>query len=123
LEHLTSLDFSGNQLTSLPDFLCKLEHLTSLDVSDNQLTSLPEFLGNLHFVRYFSVEKNPLNQPPFEVAMHGIPALRRYYEDLKAGVVRNYEAKLILIGNGRVGKTSLSKALLGEPFDPEEPST
>ncbi|MCB0259723.1 MAG: GTP-binding protein, partial [Calditrichaeota bacterium] len=84
---------------------------------------MPEFLGNLHFVRYFSVEKNPLNQPPFEVAMHGIPALRRYYEDLKAGVVRNYEAKLILIGNGRVGKTSLSKALLGEPFDPEEPST
>ncbi|MCA0239176.1 MAG: TIR domain-containing protein [Bacteroidetes bacterium] len=33
------------------------------------------------------------------------------------------EAKLIFVGNGRVGKTSLSKVLAGEAFDPAENST
>jgi internalin A len=34
------------------------------------------------------------------------------------------EAKLIVVGNGRVGKTSLTKVLVGdEPFDPQENST
>lgn len=33
------------------------------------------------------------------------------------------EAKLIIIGNGRVGKTSLAKVLTGEKFDPNENST
>ena len=33
------------------------------------------------------------------------------------------EAKLILVGNGRVGKTSLSKRLLHNKFDPNEPTT
>lgn len=33
------------------------------------------------------------------------------------------EAKLIFVGNGRVGKTSLSKVLAGENFDPGENST
>ena len=29
----------------------------------------------------------------------------------------------MVIGQDRAGKTSLKKSLLGEPFDPEEPST
>lgn len=33
------------------------------------------------------------------------------------------EAKLIFVGNGRVGKTSLSKVLAGDAFDPGENST
>ena len=33
------------------------------------------------------------------------------------------EAKLILVGNGRVGKTSLSKVLSGQAFNPQEDST
>ncbi len=33
------------------------------------------------------------------------------------------EAKLIFVGNGRVGKTSLSKVLAGDKFDPGENST
>ncbi len=42
----------------------------------------------------------------------------------KEGTVgRVNEAKLIFVGNGRVGKTSLSKVLAGENFDPGENST
>ena len=51
-------------------------------------------------------------------------ALSRIAHLEKEGVAtRINEAKLIFVGNGRVGKTSLSKVLAGEAFDPYENST
>lgn len=51
-------------------------------------------------------------------ALEGIKSLEQNQE-LKVN-----EAKLIIVGNGRVGKTSLTKVLIGdEPFDPQEIST
>ncbi|MCC6279522.1 MAG: caspase family protein, partial [Saprospiraceae bacterium] len=52
-------------------------------------------------------------------------AARTRIEQLeKEGTVgRVNEAKLIFVGNGRVGKTSLSKVLAGDKFDPGENST
>lgn len=43
--------------------------------------------------------------------------------ELATGKVNVYEAKLILVGNGRVGKTSISRRFLGEEFNAKEPST
>jgi internalin A len=47
-----------------------------------------------------------------------------YFRALREqGVGRLNECKLIVLGNGRAGKTSLMKALKDEPFDKKEPST
>lgn len=35
----------------------------------------------------------------------------------------HYEAKVVILGNPRVGKTSIAKVLRGEDFDPNEPET
>src|SRR5262249_20032005 len=52
-----------------------------------------------------------------------LPAVRAYYADLDAGAVADAEAKVFLLGNGRVGKTQLALFLRGEHYDSTEPST
>lgn len=48
---------------------------------------------------------------------------RKRHLDGEGTETRINEAKLIFVGNGRVGKTSLTKRLVSDDFDPEEKST
>jgi internalin A len=52
-----------------------------------------------------------------------LEAVRSHFADKAYGVALDREIKLILLGNGRVGKTSLIKRLVQNDFDPCEPST
>ncbi len=54
---------------------------------------------------------------------NAIESVRAYYADLAHGAIADTEAKVFVLGNGRVGKTQLVRRLRGEPFDPAEPST
>ena len=60
---------------------------------------------------------------PSEIEARGPRAKLAYKNALNAGKVKVYRARIMLIGQGRAGKTSLKKSLLGLPFDPEEEST
>ena len=42
---------------------------------------------------------------------------------MKDGYITVYRSRILLIGQGRAGKTSLKKSFLDLPFDPEEQST
>lgn len=46
-----------------------------------------------------------------------------YRRALKKGKTYDKRVKVLLIGQGRVGKTSIARALRGEAFDEDEPST
>ena len=48
---------------------------------------------------------------------------RLYREALQSGQVTIRNQRLLLVGQGRAGKTSLYKALVGGQFDPEEETT
>lgn len=65
--------------------------------------------------------KDYLNQTLLGYYEHEAKQLIDLLENKKELLVN--EAKLIIIGNGRVGKTSLAKVLTGEKFDPNENST
>jgi internalin A len=65
---------------------------------------------------------------PREVLSHGLndnclPRLRSYFDELKLGAEAENEVKLILLGNGQVGKTQLCRRFRGESFDESVPST
>ena len=54
----------------------------------------------------------------------GEKALAAYHRALETGVsTYDKRVKVLLVGQDRAGKTSLGKALRGEPFDEAEPST
>ena len=61
---------------------------------------------------------------PAFVRARGEKALAAYHRALKTGgSTYDKRVKVLLVGQDRVGKTSLGKALRGEPFDEAELST
>ncbi len=65
---------------------------------------------------------------PREVLSHRfddncLPRLRTYLSELDLGAEAENEVKVILLGNGRVGKTQLCRRFRGQPFDQSVPST
>ncbi|MET0648784.1 MAG: COR domain-containing protein [Pyrinomonadaceae bacterium] len=58
------------------------------------------------------MSENPLETPPPEVLKRGTEAIKRYFLQLKAeGEDHLYEAKLLVVGEGGAGKTSLAKKI------------
>ncbi|MHC4647729.1 MAG: leucine-rich repeat domain-containing protein [Planctomycetota bacterium] len=120
LTNLRELYLGRNQLTSVPAEIRMLTNLTDLDLSGNQLTSLPAELGNLTKLRRLALEDNPLESPPAEVVGQGTKAVLAYLRELAKGAKKRYEAKMLILGDADEGKTCVSRALRGEPFEHQE---
>jgi small GTP-binding protein len=72
------------------------------------------------------LEGNPLESPPVEVVKQGKEAVRHYFEAIKKDTMRLLETKLLIVGNGEVGKTTLMRKLMDQNFPVEpgkEPTT
>jgi small GTP-binding protein len=123
LTKLTQLDLSGNQFTALPPELFQMRNLTTLDLSRNKLTALPPEICQLANLGYLELDGNPLTSPPYEIAKHGIEAIRKYFASLQPDDLPLNQVKVLLIGDGAAGKTSLVKQLLGEAFNQHEDTT
>ena len=111
LSNLTGLDLRGNQITNLPESMAKLSNLTQLNLSKNQITNLPESIANLSNLKNLYLRGNPLVTPPLEIAEKGIEAIREYFEQLKPDSDYLYEAKLLIVGEGGAGKTTLAEVI------------
>lgn len=114
LRHLQDLYMEDNQFVELPKWLGSLTQLRQLDLRDNQLTSLPDSLATPAYLNSLLLDGNPLN-PEFKAAyQHGTEAVKQYLRELGGEQMPLYEAKLILVGEGGVGKSSLLGALRGD---------
>jgi internalin A len=139
LERLERLLLYVNKLTSLPAEIGQLASLQHLDLSDNQLTSLPAEIGQLASLQHLDLSQNRLTSLRAEIAdlieygvtieLGGNPladpkgVLRKRDKNAWLAYIRGmservqqYEVKMILVGDGGVGKTSLAAALAGSPF-------
>ena len=116
LTQLRTLDLDNNDLTALPESLGQLTQLNTLFLQRNQLTALPESLGQLTQLQYLHLAGNPLNPELAAAHEEGIDAVKAYLRTKVADEVILREAKLIIIGEGEVGKTCLMDALEGKPW-------
>ncbi|MEM9448722.1 MAG: COR domain-containing protein, partial [Cyanobacteria bacterium P01_E01_bin.6] len=113
-----------NQLTTVPKELGQLSKLTRLSLYHNQLTTVPKELGQLSKLTELDLDHNPgLASPPPEVVAQGRQAILTYLREQKDDGERQWISKLLVVGEGGVGKTSLLRALRGESFKVQQSST
>ncbi|MCP9754084.1 GTP-binding protein [Lacihabitans sp. CCS-44] len=113
LINLEKLDLSGNKITFLPSSINKLKRLKSLNISSNNLSFLPKELEELENLEEIQIRSNNLDKVPLEIEAQGVQAIINYYLSLGDNV-KLFEAKLLIVGQGSVGKTYLMNRLLKE---------
>ena len=129
LLNLQRLSLSFNQLTTWPVEMAQLLNLQRLYLSSNQLTTWPVEMAQLEIEVYWEynmengifLEDNPLENPPPEIIKQGRKAIIEYFN---AGEKQRLnEVKVLFIGDGGAGKTSLIKQLQDQQFNPNESQT
>ena len=123
LTSLQGLWLDDNRLTKLPPWIGELTALQELHLNGNQLTELPrELAARLRVGLKLDIARNPLMDPLPELNLRGTTALATYLASLKDADPQ-YEAKIIFVGEGNVGKTSLVAALRDRDFVEGRPTT
>jgi len=133
LTKLEKIGLSRNHLASLPDWLGAFDRLSLLAAHTNFLSTLPNSLRPLRRLTQLLLHGNARLRLPPEVlgptwetvvtenAKPTNPAaLLDYY--FQAGRPSN-EAKVLLLGRGGVGKTSLVNRLVHSRYNPKETKT
>ncbi len=125
LRSLKFLMLSGNRLRSLPPEIGELRELQALDLTGNELRELPSTMRQLENLRQLSLHGNHALDIPAEIL--GPPTsegggranaadILDYYFRTREGARPLNEAKLILVGRGGVGKTTLIHRLTTDKF-------
>jgi internalin A len=132
LTSLQHLNLSNNQISEIPEALAHLTSLQGLDLRNNQIREIPEALAHLVNLKRLVLKNNPITNVPPEIIRQGWgeiisdngnpQAIFSYLKDKGKKRPLN-ELKVLLVGEGDVGKTSLLKRLLHDTFNSEEPKT
>ena len=120
LQNLTSLYLYNNQIVEIPDAIAQLQNLTMLDLRNNQIVEMPSGIEKLTKLKKLDLRGNPLPIPPEILGppeFYRVPApiaeILNYLRQLHQNQSRPlHEAKILLVGQGSVGKTSLKKQLI-----------
>jgi internalin A len=127
LSALRSLYCDDTQVSDLAP-LATLSALQSLDCSQCQLISVPAGFWDKPSLQRVSLYEAHLPGVPAEVLSQSwgyncLESVRAHLRDLAEGEAVVPDAKLVVLGNGRVGKTQICRRLRKEDYDDTVPST
>ncbi|MEG4205613.1 leucine-rich repeat domain-containing protein [Microcoleus sp. Pol7_A1] len=135
LSNLTELHLGNNQITSIPEVIVRqLSNLTRLELSFNQITSIPEAIRDMEKLEKLDLRGNPIPIPPeilrgksfLDNAGDLRTILDFYFQTHNPNDTEELnEAKLLIVGEGESGKTTLANKLLNPNYElkKREPST
>ncbi|WP_427872016.1 COR domain-containing protein [Flavobacterium sp. MMS24-S5] len=136
LKKLKNLDIGRNNIECISS-LSVLNDLRLIDISHNKINDirpLEKFItkgyeiildGDYeeHLENFIFLENNDFTIPPYEVITQGNATIIQYFEDARKYNLKSLnECKLIFVGDGGLGKTSLMKKIIGLPYS-DEPTT
>jgi internalin A len=108
LQTLKTLECRNLKISEFPRKLLFSEILQKLDLRGASIPGIPE--------EAFSSDKD---DPYYNC----LPAFRAHVLDLEVEAIPINSVKILVLGNGEVGKTQLCRHLAAEAFDPSVPST
>jgi internalin A len=133
---LMGLYLGCNELTTLPETIGQLVKLECLEAEGNRLTTLPASLRKLEKLKGLFLQMNPgLGLPPELLGPSWDDVHRRsaggvnpasildYYFKMRGGRRPLNEVRLLLLGRGAAGKTSIVRRLIEDRFVEGEPET
>ncbi|NJN72933.1 MAG: GTP-binding protein [Limnothrix sp. RL_2_0] len=150
LENLTYLSLSGNKIKEIPSIIAKLHNLEKLYLYSNEIQEIPESISSLSNLEVFNFSRNQIKKIPikiFELSKlkvirfsqnpisfpYNIPielthsSNSRIFNYLREIYLKDHrplhEAKMLLVGQGSVGKTSLIERLINDHYDQNQPQT
>lgn len=132
LKKLENLALHRNQFNSVPEVLRELRKLKRVSLESNNLITLPNWLFELPTFtsldarpnleedwqdKMIMLGDNPIESPPLSVLAQGMEATRTWFrESKKQNSKRLLEAKIVIVGAGESGKTTLINKLKDENY-------
>jgi internalin A len=125
--NLQSLDCSGTQVRDLGP-LATLANLRLLYCAGCRLAAIPDSLLQMPSLQFLLLHETSVPGVPAEVLSQTpdddcLLSLRAHRADLAGGAEAMPDVKLMVLGNGRVGKTQMCRRLCGEDYDEKVEST
>jgi internalin A len=139
LQRLDYLSLNNNNFASIPQCLYGMPFLGHLSFANsdrwgwnynlkegefssrNSITKVSAELLRLNHLTRLELYGNPVEVPPQEVVEKGLTAIKDYLRQIGAeGVDHLYEAKLLILGEGGAGKTSLAKKIQNPDYQLDE---
>ena len=119
LLQLQRLDCWGTRVSDLTPIKGLLQ-LEVLNISECNLATVPVTLWQLPSLIELHARATSIPGIPDEVLGYDcLERLRAHLTELEAGAEQISEAKLLILGNGRAGKTQITRRLAGQPFQPQ----
>jgi internalin A len=119
LKKLARLNLENNQVSEISENITSLNNLEYLNLNNNNLTDFSAKVANMPLLKQLELNENPFEMLPPEIISRGIEPIRNFFKELEEKDFL-YEAKLIIVGEGRVGKTCIAKALVDPNFTLED---
>jgi internalin A len=110
------LKIHKNQFRHIPPSISAFRKLKQFHLYDNPIAHLPLEIGEMSGLEELQVSTHLLMDPPAEIVHRGTGALKAYLSGCKTGYTHSRISKVLIVGPAGCGKTSLSRALLGQPF-------
>ena len=123
LSSLKELNLRNNLIPSIPNGWTSLAQLAKLNLIDNRIRKVPREIFSLPSLRYFPLSGNPLESPPLEIVAKGLRSVITYFDAISKEEITLSEVRILMVGDGGAGKTSLVKRITGHGFDPHESQT
>jgi internalin A len=118
LKNLQELSLSDTQISELPKEISELKNLKTLFLENTKISKLPKEILELKKLFFLSVDNTQLNLPPEIAKDYTQPqaVLNYYFENIVGKDRPLNEIKMLLLGEGEVGKTALVHRLVEDKF-------
>ena len=128
LRRLKLLYLGNNSFEFIPEVIYEISTLEDLKLDNssykdkhenkNRIKVLSPKILQLESLTQISLEDNPIETPPPEIVNNGVDAIKKYFKQIEAqGTDFLFEAKLLIVGEGDAGKTSLAKKIEDSTYE------